>query len=529
MDLERKRIRWWPAWLVLFGAAAGLGYVRLVAESPQQERNIRTAMIVVGAGALLLLWWVLLSRARWRSRLAAAGLAGLMAAGAFLTLEIRGVTGDLVPIVEFKWKARQTAAGAVPAVSVDAAEIAPKAPAAGAETNGWKKVEGSFPGFYGADRNARVADALLDTNWTEHPPEVLWKQAAGPAWSGFAVQDGLAVTQEQREGTEQVVCYEVVSGRVVWTHGDEARFATVIAGEGPRATPTISSNRVFTFGATGILNCLELATGNKVWSKETLKENEGGLPDWGMASSPLAADGLVLVSVRGKNGRSLVAYRAENGEFAWGAGQAGADYSSPLLATILGERQVIVFNGFGVVAHSLEGRIVWDYAWPGGHPHITPPQVVSSNLVLVSSGYGTGAELLRIERGSEGKWSASRVWKSLGLKSKFGPLFVVGEHVYGLDDGMFACVELKTGHRRWKDGRYGHGQGLLAGGLILLTSEKGEVVLIQPDSERLIELGRLKVFSDKTWNPPALAGEYLLARNHKEAACLKLRMGGRVL
>jgi outer membrane protein assembly factor BamB len=510
---ERKPIRWWPALLVLVAAAAGLCYVWLEPDRPRQARNIRTAMILIWSGGLLLLWWILFSRARWRSRAAALGLAVVCGAAAALSLEIRGVTGDLIPIVEFKWKARHSVA---------------QAKVQAQETNAWRKLEGSFPGFYGPERNGRVPGVMLETNWTAHPPQILWRQPAGPAWSGFAVQDGLAITQEQRETAEQVVCYEVTSGRAVWSHSDEARFNTVIAGEGPRATPTISSNRVYTLGATGILNCFDLGTGRRIWSQDTLKDNDAKMPEWGLASSPLVTSGLVVASVGGKNGRSLVAYRAENGEFAWGAGQGAADYSSPLEADLLGERQIVIFNGFGLVAHSLDGKILWDYAWPGGHPHITPPQIVGTNLVLASSGYGTGAELIRIER-AEGKWSASRVWKSMGIKSKFGPLFVVGDHVYGLDDGMFACVELRTGLRRWKDGRYGHGQGLLVGGTILLTSEKGDVVLIQPDPDRLIEVAKFRVFTDKTWNPPALAGEYLLARNHKEAACLKLKLGAPAL
>ena len=111
----------------------------------------------------------------------------------------------------------------------------------------------------------------------------------------------------------------------------------------------------------------------------------------------------------------------------------------------------------------------------------------------------------------------------MALKSKFGPIFVKDDYIYGLDDGIFTCVDVKTGQRMWKDGRYGHGQGLMVAGKILLTSEKGAVILIKPNHEKLVEISRFQVFSDKTWNPPALAGEYLLMRNDKEAACLQLQ------
>jgi outer membrane protein assembly factor BamB len=254
---------------------------------------------------------------------------------------------------------------------------------------------------------------------------------------------------------------------------------------------------------------------------DTAKEHGTKIPDWGYASSPLLVDDQVIASVGGKSG-SLVSYSASDGKLQWASGKGDADYSSPIEATLLGVRQILNFNTAGVSGHALDGKVLWNHPWPGGHPHVTAPVVISTNQVLISSGYGTGSELIRLEKSSNEIWSVTREWKSMSLKSKFGPIFVKDDYIYGLDDGIFTCVALKTGQRQWKDGRYGHGQGLLVGGIILLTSEKGEVVLIEPNPEKLVEIGRFQVFSDKTWNPPALAGEYLLMRNDKEAACLQL-------
>ena len=195
-------------------------------------------------------------------------------------------------------------------------------------------------------------------------------------------------------------------------------------------------------------------------------------------------------------------------------------------ATLCGERQIIIFSASGVNGHALDGKVLWNHPWRGGHPHVTAPLVISSNQILISSGYGTGAELVKLEVNSEKEWTATRDWKSMALKSKFGPIFVKDDYIYGFDDGIFTCVELKMGERKWKEGRFGHGQGLLVAGIILLTSEKGEVVLIKPDPEKLVEIVRFEVFNDKTWNPPALVGEYLLMRNDKEAACLQLQIRG---
>lgn len=506
-DFDRPPIRWWPAVLILAAAAVALAVVWLGPAPTRQARYIRTAIVAIWTGMLFPVWLLLLSRARWEIRVGGLAVVVLIVGGMAAAFEIRGVTGDLLPILEPRWKPRHT----VHAIA-----------ASETSTNSWRHLPGEFTAFYGPHRDATVSGIELGTNWAARPPEVLWKQPVGQGWSGFAVAEGLAITQEQRDESEYVIAYEVATGRTVWTHADPARYATTIAGEGPRATPAIRGPRVYTFGATGILNCLDFDTGHAVWSRDTIKENNGDVPDWGLASSPLLVDDLVIVSVGGSNGRSLVAYKAADGQFAWGAGAGGADYSSPVLAELLGQRQVLIFNTSGVVGQNLQGKILWTYPWPGGHPHITPPRVIGTNLVLATSGYGTGAELLQIERGADGAWSATRVWKSIALKSKFGPVFIVGDYIYGLDDGIFTCLDLKTGRRQWKDGRFGHGQGLLVGDLILLTSEKGELVLIRPDPEALVELDRFPLFTDKTWNPPALAGEYLLARNHKEAACLRL-------
>jgi outer membrane protein assembly factor BamB len=518
--MNKNGTRWWPAFLIAALAAAVLAIIWSMPEVPRQERILRTGATLVAAGFLSFVWVLLFSRIPWRKRFLLAGsmVFGVMAiAGIF---RIRGVDGDLVPILEPRWKAKPTFASpsqseserqilSTNSIAIDAVKIN--------STNS----ESDFPQFYGPHRNATLEYPILKTNWVTDPPRILWQHSVGAGWGGFAVKDGLAITQEQRGNDEVVACYDALRGKNIWLHSDAARYATTIAGEGPRATPTIVGERLYTFGGTGILNCLELGTGKLLWRADTAIENEAKVPDWGFTSSPLAIDGKVIVSVGGKDG-SLVAYEAETGKRAWAEGTGGPDYSSPMAVEISGSLQILNFNGHGVSGHALDGAVLWNHKWPGGHPHVTAPISISSNQLLISSGYGTGSELIRVERDSEKKWGVTREWKSMSLKSKFAPIFVKDDYIYGLDDGIFTCLELKSGERKWKDGRYGHGQGLLVSGIILLTSEKGEVILIQPDPEKLVELARLQVFTDKTWNPPALAGEYLLMRNDKEAACVQL-------
>ena len=511
-----RGIRWWPAIVLVIAAFGAIVWVRGQADWPFQQRNLATAQIGIIATLLLVVWWTFFSRARWRMRLSViCGLAGLIAMGAAM-FRFRGVSGDLVPIPEFRWTRRAQSAAA-PAI---------------AQTNSVSTVQRinastspGFPQFLGPDRNGVLPGPQLDTNWTAHPPAVLWRQKVGAAWSGFVIAGDICLTQQQRGESECVVACELATGRQLWLHADPARCNTVIAGEGPRATPTVVSNRVLTCGATGILNCFDLATGRLVWTRNVVAESGGKIPEWGIASSPLLAAGLVIVHGGNSTQRSLLAFHAEDGRPAWSAA-ANHSYASPSLATLAGVSQVLAFSSRVISAHDpATGNKLWESPWGSGNVVCSSPVVVGSNRVVFSSGYGFGAEMLEISRDdANSKLAARIVWKSIRMKAKFAHVFARDGSLYGLDDGIFACVDLKDGSLRWKEGRYGHGQGLLVGDLYLLMAESGELVLLRPTPDAPNELARFRVFNAKTWNPLAFSGDRLLVRNDQEAACLRLKL-----
>ena len=509
---RRSSIRWWPVMLILLFAAGALVWIRSFADMSHQDRNIHTAKAIFITLALLLIWLLFLSRLRWGVRFAVFGaMIGLVVLSAAL-LRIRGVTGDLVPILEWRWRQPTSAGLSEGQPTKSAAVNKPVIPSAK-----------DYPQFLGPSRNATVHGPLLARDWKTQPPEKLWSQPIGTAWSGFAIVGNLAVTQEQRGESEMVTAYELASGRLVWSHADAAHYHTTIAGEGPRATPTIDSDRVYTLGATGILNCLNLATGEAVWTRNIIDENESHLNDWGVSGSPLIVDNFVVVSAGGKNGRSLIAYTKSTGEFAWGGGNDHSGYSSPCLATIAGVRQVLIFNAGGIAAHAADtGKLLWNYPWPKGHPHVAMPVFLPGDRVLVSSGYGTGSELLQVRREPSESWSASRIWKSPRLKAKFTNVVYRDGYIYGLDDGILVCLDAANGEQKWKEGRYGHGQVILTDDLLLVLAENGEMILLEPVPAELRELARFPALNGKTWNPPALAGDHLVVRNDKEAACYRL-------
>jgi outer membrane protein assembly factor BamB len=499
---RRRGLRVLAVWLILL--TGGLIYIWVFRDVSRQNKLLTTAGILSAGYAGFLIW--VLFASRWRARARWAVFLGTIAAVIIcrFTLRISGVSGDLLPIVEWRWKKARV-------VSVE------KAPAQLATS---ATLTNRYPQFLGPNRDGTLSGPALARDWKQSPPKELWRHAVGSAWSSFAVEGVRAITQEQRGAEELVVCYDALTGAQLWAHTDTSRYATVIAGEGPRATPTIVGDRVFSIGGAGVLNCLELATGKKIWSKDTLAEHGAKVPEWGVASSPLVTERAVIVAVGGNN-QSLVAYARDTGALLWKGGHDEAHWSSPVRVTLAGVPQILIFSQ-NVTAHDEQtGAVLWHHPWPNPFPHVSVPLVLTNDRVLISQGYAAGSELIQVTR-DEKRWRTKSLWKSIRMKSKFGTLIHLDGFVYGLDDGALACIDAATGDLKWKGDRYGHGQMILVGGLLLLMAESGDVVLLEPNPAEQRELARHKVFTAKTWNPPALAGDLLFIRNDREAACLRL-------
>jgi outer membrane protein assembly factor BamB len=509
-------LAWRRLWLpvVALGALAALSLVAAWSvDLPQRQQRVMLTLVIVGATSLLLMLWIpiwilALSRATPRERMV--GLAGytLLLAAAAGSFVPAGWSGDVVPIFRWRWA---RAAGELPLDT-------PRASAgdrALASRHDW-------PGFLGPRRDGVVRGVELVRDWAR-PPRELWRRPVGAGWSGFAVAGDYAVTQEQRGEFELVAAYDLASGTPLWSHAERSRFEDAIGGAGPRATPSIEAGRVFALGATGRLVALELASGRLLWSRRVLEETGATAPIYGVAASPLVVDGrFVVVSAGGAAGRSLVAYDPATGDELWSGGDAPAAYSSPMLVELAGVRQILLLGGQGLVAHDpATGQVLWRHDWPpvekASQPVALPP-----DRFFVSTGYGVGGKLFALEPRAAGGLEPRVVWESLALKAKFTNVVAHAGQLYGLDDGILACIDQESGSRRWKGGRYGHGQLLLAGQLLVVLGEDGRVTLVEASPLAHVELGSYVALEGKTWNHPALAGSRLLVRNDREAACFEL-------
>ena len=605
-QVGRKPLRLWPALAIVGIQIAGVALAPVLFEDPMLV-GIGT---VVGGALLIVLWWLLFSRAPWLERI---GALVLMVPLALLTKRAADISiagagqGFLVYIMTvpllafglvlwaastrrfntgarraaliaallvacapillirtdgvggpnpFHWRWTPTAEEILLAQAKDEPMPPPPAPVASEpatpaavttpaveknpeptktvpatpdvrtaapEVSAAKPAE--WPGFRGPLRDGIVRNIRIDTDWSASPPVEIWRRPVGPGWSSFAVRGDLLYTQEQRGNEEMVSCYRASTGQPVWRHSDPVRFYESNGGAGPRGTPTIHTDRVYAVGATGILKVLDAATGKQVWTRNIADDTKRAVPYWGIASSPLIVNDLVIVA----NAATLVAYDIAGGDLKWKGPSYGASYSSPHLITLDGVEQVVLLGGPGAISVAPEdGKVLWIHKWEPGsmvQPAMTEDGDILVNHIIATGGVAT--RRLHVTRGDDG-WKIEERWTSTGLKPNFNDFVVHKGHAYGFDNNILASINLETGERVWKGGRYGNGQLVLLRDqdTLLVTSEDGELALVSATPDKYTEIAKMRIFEGKTWNHPVIVRDLLLVRNGEEMAAFRLPITG---
>ncbi len=468
--------------------------------------------------ALLALWWLFFSGVAWSLRFVGVVLVALLAVGFGMCVRKVELTSgriSLVPHIEFVW------------------EILPVLDAA-VESDGQPPIDATisasdFPCYRNVKADGIVAvpgfqvDAI--SRW-----ERLWSKPCPGGYSGIAVAGNIVITllQSDENKEEIIACLDRATGRTRWTHAYSAYHKDVM-GDGPRATPTIHEDRIYSLGGEGDLVCLK-ATGQRVWAKNILADSGAKKIQWGMTASPLIVDGLVIVNpgVDPANpvGPSLVAYDAEDGAIRWKTGKRKAGYSSPQLATLAGVRQVLLFDGEGLIGFDPKtGEQLWQHPWVTQFEmNSIQPVVLEGDRVFISSELANGCAMLKVKRGDDGTWTTEVLWQHKRFASRYANLVTDGKRLYGLHNlnGVLMCLDAEDGRTVWKGTRQGPGQLLMVNDtLLVVNGDTGQVSLWKTDGT---EIGQRQVFVEpyKTWNTPAIAGDQLYLRNQREIVCVKL-------
>ncbi len=520
-------------WWALFSRAAvaeRLGAIFLmVVALAATPRFVDESVATAGMGALFyiyaipilsvafVVWAVATRRMTDGMRRATMVVTIVAACGVWALVRIGGITNSLD--TDFSWRWAQTPEERMLEQTADEPATVPSAPAIADTGVGW-------PGFRGPDRNSVIPGVRIDTDWSASPPVELWRRPIGPGWSSFAVRGDVLYTQEQRGDNETVAAYNVTTGEPVWRHADAVRFWEANAGAGPRGTPTLRGDRVYAFGATGILNALDADDGSVVWSRDVASDTGKEVPYWGFASSPLVVGDLVVIAAAGQ----LAAYDLATGDPRWRGPDGGGGYSSPHLLTVDGVTQILLVSGTGVTSVTpADGTLLWEHPW-SGTPIVQPTLLADGDLLISVTGAsaGFGIRRLSVARGPGG-WTIREHWTSRGLKPYFSDFVVHRGHAYGFDGSILSSIELENGERAWKGGRYGEGQLVLLPDqdLLLVVSEGGELALVAAAPDQFREIARFPALDGKTWNHPVLAGDLLLVRNAEEMVAFRLPLAGR--
>lgn len=437
--------------------------------------------------------------------------AALLCVGAFAALRVDTVGGGLIPIVQPRWsptaQERAEALG-----TVDANRTAALPDAVGPH---------DWPGFRGPNRDNVVHGVTFCTDWSATPPNVRWRHPVGPGLSSFAVAGNYAFTHEQRGEDEVVTCYDVRDGEPVWTNRAEARFEDSM-GLGPRATPAYDRGKLFVIGATGILQCLDAATGETLWKHHLGGEDD--VPLYGFASSPLVVGLTVLAYNCGAGEKALMAFDIASGEEVWRAAEGTLAYSSPHFTNALGEPQILLMNNTGIQSFVPEtGALLWAHDWPmKQYPRCVQPLFLSGDTIALGTTADTGTRVIQVSR-ENGAWKASERWTTRKFRPYFNDCVAHEGYIYGYDGNRLNCVDGATGERVWQGERYS-GQVMLIADMemLLVMSEDGEVILLKASPEAPEEVARFAALDGKTWNHPVIANGMLLLRNAAEAACIEL-------
>ena len=454
----------------------------------------------------------------------AAGVVGLLVVAFDLQIEFAG--NGMRPLFSFgapdvHYAALEAdRAGATPAAPAVAgtnpAGLDPAAPATTGHDAYWTD-------FRGPHRDGLYTETAIRTEWPGTGLEPLWSQPVGGGYASFVVADGLAFTMEQRRDEEVVAAYDVDTGAEVWTHAWPAHFRETMGGPGPRATPTWHAGRLYALGATGRFVCLDAATGAVVWERNILADGGAANLPWAMSGAPLIVDDMVVVQPGGPRGWSVAAYDRLTGDVAWHVLDDVQGYTSPMLATLGGVRQIVVVSAERATGlRPDDGTLLWEYLWTVPVvPNIAQPLIINNTRLFLSAGYGKGAALVELTPTGD-RFTAATVWETNRMKNKFSSSVLIDGYIYGLDESILACIDAATGELLWKGGRYGYGQLLAAGDHLVVLTERGDLVLVRATPDGHEEVAGFRAIEGKTWNVPAMAGGRILVRNARQMAAFDL-------
>jgi outer membrane protein assembly factor BamB len=384
-----------------------------------------------------------------------------------------------------------------------------------------------WPQWRGPNRDGISTENIL-TDWPQDGPKKLWEQKTGEGFSSVAVVKGRLFTIFQDGANETVVCWDAETGKEYWRHSYD-RFYENSYGNGPRSTPSVDGDFVYTVGGTGMMHCLKVSTGNPkgevVWSKDLMKDFGAKPPTWGVSFSPLIEGDRIFIMPGGKAGNSIAALDKRTGALLWKKLDDLAGYSSPIAATIHNERQVLFFTGDRLVSVRPDnGELLWEFPWVLQQQTNIATPIVEENYVFISSGYGKGCAMLEIDK-QGAVWSAIAVYENNRMRNHFSTCVRHGNFVYGFDDTILVCMDIRTGKVHWKERGFDKGSVLLVKDHLIVYGANGQLALAEANSKEFAEKARFQFSPQRRscWSVPVVSDGRLYVRDLEKLVCYDVK------
>jgi outer membrane protein assembly factor BamB len=374
-----------------------------------------------------------------------------------------------------------------------------------------------WPQWRGPRQDGISRETGLLAEWPEKGPAELWRVPLGNGFSAVSVVGERAFTLFGSTAGEFAAAFHVADGKTVWKTRLSDLLENPSYGDGPRATPAIDSGRVYVLSGKGALQCLDAADGKLIWGCDLLEKFGGKPPEYGFAASPVVMGDMLVVVVGAGNGKSLAAFDKANGKVLWTALDDKIGYSTPREVVVDGVSQIVVLMGVS----SKDGKEYWRHAWKTEQDANVATPVISGNRLFISTGYSTGCALFALSV-KDGKPAADKVWANKEMKNYFSTSVLVDGYLYGFNNNKLACLDFRTGKKKWDASGFNRGSLIAADGKLIIYGADGLLALAEISPAAYKELARFKFCDARTWTVPTLSGGRLFLRNEKELACLKV-------
>ena len=363
-----------------------------------------------------------------------------------------------------------------------------------------------WPNWRGPNHNGISNETGWVATWSEGGPKVLWKKSIGAGFASMAVSKGRVYAMGNINDNDILYCFEADTGTEIWKKSYPCPLFKENHEGGPSATPTVDGDAVYTFSKDGDIIRFKAATGQIVWHKKLNKELGIKHPTWYFASSPLVIDNMVILNA----GNRGIALNKANGSVIWQNGKAPTGYATAVPFNMGNQKCVAIFAAkeiVGLVAAT--GKVVWHHPWKTSYDANIGNPIISGNTVFVCTGYNKGCALLKIE-GS----NVTEVWRNKNMRNHFNSSVLWQGHIYGFDDSKeLRCLDFKTGQMKWSKGGLGKGSLMIAGGRLIILSERGKLVTAPASPGGFKDLSSAQILTGKCWTVPVLANGRIYARN----------------